>query len=302
MSPPLLATLQQQSQRYQTESTQLIRLFEQLLANVSASTQTFPHTPSESDNTHHLNTLSSHTALLSRIKTLNDEQSARLGDLQTVLNECVIDAGRREYDLIQRELELAKTENSILKQQHEVSIQLTKKEVELAKIETQSEKKAFEIKLKDELLSQKESQHLNNERDIEKKRYYQSFQHQIQLSFPPIIHLEPFFDHSDQFNLVDHTMNASEPTHTQIPKYDIVEAESSNMHTLSPILGDNSIKSLVICFNGYNLDKDNLTSTTNSTLGRLVHSTVKRLPDQFKQLRIEQDKLHTTEKGIKQLR
>jgi len=225
MSPPLLATLQQQSQRYQTESTQLIRLFEQLLANVSASTQTFPHTPSESDNTHQLNTLSSHTALLSRIKALNDEQSARLGDLQTVLNECVIDAGRREYDLIQRELELAKTENSILKQQHEVSIQLTKKEVELAKIETGSEKKAFEIKLKDELLSQKESQHLNNERDIEKKRYYQSFQHQVQLSFPPIVHLEAFSDYPDQFNLVDHTMNTSEPTHTQRPKYDIVEAE-----------------------------------------------------------------------------
>jgi hypothetical protein len=301
MSPPLLATLQQQSQRYQTESTQLIRLFEQLLANISANTQTSPHTTSESDNTQQLNSLSSHTALLSRIKTLNDEQSQRLGDLQTVLNECVIDAGRREYDLIQRELELAKTENSILKQQHEVSIQLTKKEVELAKIETESEKKAFEIKLKDELLSQKEPQHLNNAYDIEKKRYYQNYHHQVQLSFPPIIHLDPFYDYSDQCNLVDNDSNASQPEHGQKPNYDIVEAESSNMHTLSPFLDDKYIKSLAICFNDYNSDKHTLMSTTNSILGRLVHSTVKQLQDQFKQLRIDQDKLHTTEEGIKQL-
>jgi hypothetical protein len=173
--------------------------------------------------------------------------------------------------------------------------------VELAKIETQSEKKAFEIKLKDELLSQKESQHLNKEGDIEKKRYYQSFQHQVQLSFPPIVHLEAFSDYPDQFNLVDHTMNTSEPTHTQRPKYDIVEAESSNMRTLSPILDDKYIKSLAICFNDYNSDKDNLTSTTNSILGRLVHTTVKRLQDQFKQLRIDQGKLHTSEEEIKQL-
>jgi len=42
-------------------------------------------------------------------------------------------------------------------------------------------------------------------------------------------------------------------------------------------------------------------STTSSTLGHLVHSTLKQLQDQFKQLRINQNKLHQSEEEIKQL-
>jgi hypothetical protein len=89
MPSPLLITLQQQSQQYQSESTRLIKLIERLLVEVGTTTTTHSsaHSAPETYNAPSLMSLPSHTTLLSQIKTLNDEQSTRLGDLQGVLNE-----------------------------------------------------------------------------------------------------------------------------------------------------------------------------------------------------------------------
>jgi len=86
MPSPLLITLQQQSQQYQSESTRLIKLIERLLVEVG-TIHSSAHSAPETYNAPSLMSLPSHTTLLSQIKTLNDEQSTRLGDLQSVLNE-----------------------------------------------------------------------------------------------------------------------------------------------------------------------------------------------------------------------
>jgi hypothetical protein len=269
MHSPLVITLQQQSQQFQTESTRLIKLVEQLFSVKIDTVNTSAHAKTESDNTHQSKPLLSHPTptLLSQTKTLNDEQSKRLGDLQTVLNECVV-------DLTQRELEIAKTENSILKQQHEMAIQLSKKEVELAKLETDLK---VEYAEKNAQLSQKELTTGEN-------RYHSSDQRRN--IFPIIAPFDSFPNSRDQFSLVD-----------DFNQYDIVGADSSKNHTLSPVVSDNNIKSLAVCFSNYNSNKNDSISTINSTLGHLVYSTVKEVQGQF---HINRDRLHTSEEKIKQ--
>jgi hypothetical protein len=309
MPPPLLITLHQQSQQYQFESTQLIRLVEQLLVEVETNIHSLVHSAPETDNAPSLKSLLSHTPLLSQIKELN-EQFRGLGDLQTALNECVMDMAKREDEITKRELELAKTEISTLKQQDEMLMQLTKKEIEFAEkqaefAEKQAQfadkrvelmKKEHEIKLKNKLLSQKELQLLGKEAVTEKKGYNDSAQPQNFAIAP----FETFSNLTDQLTLVD-----------DFHKYDIVEADSPNNYPLSPVFHHNNIRSLATCFNNY---KDRKIARLNFSMGRLVRSTFKELQDQSTQLhdkstqlhdkstqlRINQDKLHTSQKKIKQ--
>jgi hypothetical protein len=263
MPLPLLITLQQQSQQFQTGSAYLIKLVEKLLLNTIIDNST--RTACEPDNTPTLPSLSPSKALLSQIQTLNDEQSQRFSDLQTVLNEFVLDLSKREYDITERELELSNAKISILEKQHEISTQLTKQEIEFA------EKKAqlfeYEIKLKDELLSQKQIQLLNKEHGMEQKQYH--FNPEIQFS-----------NYSDQFTLVE-----------SINTFDVGKVKSPSNNALFPLVHYNNIKSLAICVNNYSDNKNVAIATSNSTLCGLVRTTIKKVQTHLKKLRIKQYKL-----------
>jgi len=87
-----------------------------------------------------------------------------------------------------------------------------------------------------------------------KIRYNHGYQHQTQLLFPTIVHFEAFSNYSNQFNLVDDTINASQSPQIQTPNP--CNPNLPNPHDLSSLVRHKYIQSLATCFNDYNSDRD----------------------------------------------